>query len=54
MWTVRLGLAEFDLIMQGKVVEKFVEGGLIVIQQANDTPSMQIRFLTREEAGLRF
>lgn len=60
LWTVRISQAEFDLLMQGKTLEKLLQDGLLIIEQDPDgfkslrEPCISIKFLTREEAGLRF
>lgn len=53
MWTVVIPSKSMELMGDGKTLELLVEGGLVTVERA-DEGAVVIRFLTREEAGLRF
>lgn len=54
MWTARVPVRLMEIILEGKQVEVMLEEGLLTIEQAPNAEGLVIRFLTREEAGLRF
>lgn len=55
LWTVRITQPEFELLMQGKTLEKLLQDGLLIIEQDPEgRVAFSIKFLTKEEAGLRF
>lgn len=54
MWTARIPWATWNLMTEGKTVEIVLEDGLLTVERGDDDSAVIIRFLTREEAGLRF
>ena len=60
MWTARISKAQFEVLLEGKTLEIVIDqgvghasGGLLTIDQSDDEAWLVIRFLTREEAGMR-
>lgn len=60
LWTVRITRAEYLLLQEGKTLEKLLQDGLLIIEQdpegrvVEGRVAFSIKFLTKEEAGLRF
>lgn len=67
LWTVRITSSEYLLLQEGKTLEKLVQDGLLIIEQDPEGTgftgradvyegrvAFSIKFLTKEEAGLRF
>ena len=53
MWTARISKAQFQLLLEGKILEIVLDQGLLTIDQSDDESWLVIRYLTREEAGMR-
>lgn len=54
MWTARIPWATWQLMIEGKTVEIMLDDGLLTVERGDDDSAVIVRFLTREEAGIRF
>lgn len=54
MWTARIPWASWNLMTEGKTVEILLDDGLLTLERGDDDSAVIVRFLTLEEAGIRF